>query len=77
MAGVLTGIIPNTIKSQIIVIPNPKITKPFLVPHRFFSSQAIFPNILTKFEEKYISDDHNRTIISPKIICLPMICMKK
>ena len=58
-------------------MPNPKIIKPFLVPHRFFSNQAMFPNILAKLEEKYIRDDHNRTIASPKIICLPMIFMKK
>jgi hypothetical protein len=46
--GELVGITPNKIKNPIIIIPKPEMTNPFLVPHKFLSNQAIFPNISAK-----------------------------
>ncbi|MEI7920254.1 MAG: hypothetical protein WCH65_09300 [bacterium] len=46
--GELVGITPNKTKNQITIIPNQQITNPFLVPHKFLSNQAIFPNMSAK-----------------------------
>jgi len=50
--GELVGITQNKIKNQIIMIAKPERTNQFLVPHKFLSNQAMFPNISARYQEK-------------------------
>ena len=75
--GELVGITPKTIKNPIIIIPKPKITKPFLVPPRFFSNRGIVPNVSAKYQEKYTIDQPNQAIANPIMICLAIVFLKK
>ena len=40
-AGDDVGMTPNKIRNQTIMMMNPEITNPFLVPPKFFSNRAI------------------------------------
>jgi hypothetical protein len=68
---------PNKIKNQIIIIPKPDNMKPLLVPQRFFSNQAMVPNVSARYQEKYTIDQPSQAITNPMIICLAIILLKK
>ena len=69
----MVGITPNNIKNQMIMIPKPEITNPFLVPHKFFSNQAILQNNSAKYPEKKTIDQPIHAITNPIMICLAIV----
>ena len=75
--GELVGMTPNNIKNQIIIMTKPEMTKPFFVPHRFLSNQAIFPVISDKYPEKYTIDQPSHAINTPIMICLAIIFLEE
>ena len=52
-------------------------TKPFFVPHRFLSNQAIFPVISDKYPEKYTIAQPSHAINTPIMICLAIIFLEE
>ena len=71
--GDVVGITQNNTNSQIIMIPNPKRIKPFLVPQRFFSNRSMLPNMSAIYAEKYTTAHHIHKIANPIRICFPIV----
>jgi len=59
------------------MMPKPKIINPFLVPHRFFSSQAMFPNVSARNQEKYTIDHPIHATANPMMICFAMFSVEE
>ena len=71
--GLLVGMTPKAISMPMIIKPNPTSKYPFLVPHKFFSAQAIAPKDSTIKPEKKMRAPPIATKINQIISCFAMI----